>query len=115
MKCLEKNRARRYNAANALARDIDHYLHDEPVEAGPPGTGYRLRKLARKHRAALTIAALFVVLLLLAACLSSWQAVRATRAERQALTERDRTEQEKNRAEMEKTVRKPASRWPETR
>jgi serine/threonine protein kinase/tetratricopeptide (TPR) repeat protein len=92
MKCLEKERARRYDTANALARDLERYLHDEPVEAGPPGTGYRLRKLARKYRTALTIAGLFVALLILAVCVSTWQAVRATRAERQALAERDRAE-----------------------
>jgi serine/threonine protein kinase/tetratricopeptide (TPR) repeat protein len=92
MKCLEKDRARRYDTANALARDLERYLHDEPVEAGPPGAGYRLRKQARKHRAALGIAGTFVALLVLAAGVSTWQAVRA-------LVERDRAEQEKNRAE----------------
>ena len=66
MKCLEKDRARRYDTANGLARDIERYLHDEPVEAGPPGAGYRLRKLARKHRTALGIAGLMAVLLALA-------------------------------------------------
>jgi serine/threonine protein kinase/tetratricopeptide (TPR) repeat protein len=99
MKCLEKDRARRYDTANGLARDIERYLHEEPVEAGPPGAGYRLRKLARKHRTALGIAGLFMALLVLAAAVSIWQAVRATRAEGQALGERDRAEQEKDRAE----------------
>ena len=46
MKALEKDRTRRYETANGLARDIERYLHDEPVEAGPPSSGYRLRKLA---------------------------------------------------------------------
>jgi len=99
MKCLEKDRARRYETVNGLARDIERYLHDEPVQACPPSAGYRLGKFARRHRTALSIAALLVVLLVLAAGLSTWQAVRATRAERQALAERDRAEQEKNRAE----------------
>ena len=36
--------------------DIERYLADEPVEACPPGAGYRLRKFARKHRAALATA-----------------------------------------------------------
>jgi serine/threonine protein kinase/tetratricopeptide (TPR) repeat protein len=99
MKCLEKDRARRYETANGLARDIERYLHDEPVEAGPPGAAYRLSKLARKHRTALASAGIFIGLLVLASGVSTWQAVRATRAERQALTERDRAEQEKNRAE----------------
>ena len=36
MKCLEKDRTRRYDTANSLARDVERYLHDEPVEACPP-------------------------------------------------------------------------------
>jgi serine/threonine protein kinase/tetratricopeptide (TPR) repeat protein len=92
MKCLEKDRTRRYETANALARDIERYMHDEPVEAGPPGAGYRLRKLARKHRTALGIAGLFVAIMMLAVCVSTWQAVRATRAEQHALAERDRAQ-----------------------
>jgi eukaryotic-like serine/threonine-protein kinase len=56
MKCLEKDRVRRYDTANALARDLERYLHGEPVEAGPPGAAYRLRKLARKRRRSSAIA-----------------------------------------------------------
>src|SRR5205807_3693867 len=63
MKCLEKDRSRRYETANAVARDIERYLNDEPVEAGPPSTAYRLRKLARKHRRALAVAGGFVAML----------------------------------------------------
>jgi serine/threonine protein kinase/tetratricopeptide (TPR) repeat protein len=99
MKSLEKDRTRRYDTANGLARDIERYLHDEPVEAGPPGAGYRLRKLARKHRTTLTVTGLIAVLLVLAGAVSAWQAVRATLAEHRALAERDRAEQEKDRAE----------------
>ncbi|MCP6769389.1 hypothetical protein NL529_31535, partial [Klebsiella pneumoniae] len=54
MKALEKDRSRRYETASGLARDVEHYLKDEPVEACPPSVGYRLRKLARKHRTLLT-------------------------------------------------------------
>jgi serine/threonine protein kinase len=50
MKCLEKQRDRRYETANALARDIQHYLADEPVEARPPSAGYRLQKFVRRHK-----------------------------------------------------------------
>jgi non-specific serine/threonine protein kinase/serine/threonine-protein kinase len=48
MKALEKDRTRRYETANGLARDIQRYLTDEVVEARPPSTAYRLRKFARK-------------------------------------------------------------------
>jgi serine/threonine protein kinase len=63
MKALEKNRARRYPAATALAEDIQHYLAGEPVHAGPPDKFYRARKFARRFRAPLAIAAGFVALL----------------------------------------------------
>jgi serine/threonine protein kinase/tetratricopeptide (TPR) repeat protein len=92
MKCLEKDRNRRYETANGLARDIERYLHDEPVQACPPSAGYKLRKLARKYRTLLRIVGVFVVFLVLAAAVSTWQAVRASLAERQALWERDRVE-----------------------
>ena len=45
LKCLEKDRGRRYQAASGLARDLEHYLADEPVEACPPTAGYRLRQV----------------------------------------------------------------------
>jgi eukaryotic-like serine/threonine-protein kinase len=88
MKALEKDRTRRYETANGLARDIERYLNDEVVEARPPTAGYRLRKFARKHRAALTTTAAFALLLLAAAAISTWQAVVATRAERRAAAQR---------------------------
>ena len=46
MKCLEKDRNRRYETPNSLARDVERYLHDEPVQACPPSTAYRFRKFA---------------------------------------------------------------------
>ncbi len=87
MKCLEKDRNRRYATANALVRDIERYLHDEPLEAGPPAASYRLRKLARKYRTPLAVAASISLLLVLAAVGGSWLAFRATRAERLAADE----------------------------
>ena len=50
LKCLEKDRTRRYATAAALAEDIEHYLHDEAVRARPPSRWYRLRKLVRRNR-----------------------------------------------------------------
>ena len=49
MKCLEKDRNRRYATANGLASDVQRYLHDEPVEAGPPSADYQLRKFLRRN------------------------------------------------------------------
>jgi WD40 repeat protein/serine/threonine protein kinase len=81
MKCLEKDRTRRYETANSLAHDVARYLKDEPVEACPPSRRYRLSKFARKHRAGLMVAVVFATLLLVGAAVSSWLAVRATVAE----------------------------------
>lgn len=50
MRCLEKDRALRYDSASALAADLERFLRDEPVEAGPPSAGYRLQKFVRRHR-----------------------------------------------------------------
>ncbi|MEO7799911.1 MAG: WD40 repeat domain-containing serine/threonine protein kinase [Opitutaceae bacterium] len=50
MRCLEKDRTRRYETANALAADLLHYLRDEPVAARPPSTAYVLRKFVRRHK-----------------------------------------------------------------
>ncbi|WP_165246967.1 serine/threonine-protein kinase [Paludisphaera soli] len=70
MKCLEKQRDRRYATANALARDIQRYLADEAVEARPPSAGYRLRKFIRRNRATATAAAAVAAALVLAAGVS---------------------------------------------
>jgi serine/threonine protein kinase/tetratricopeptide (TPR) repeat protein len=102
MRCLEKDRNRRYDTANGLARDIQRYLIGDAVEACPPTLGYRLRKLAHKHRKPLTAAAAFTVLLLAGAVISAWQAVRARQAERQARAEEEVARFERNRARTEK-------------
>jgi WD40 repeat protein len=50
MKALEKDRTRRYETANGLARDIQRYLADEVVEARPPSVAYRVSKFVRRHK-----------------------------------------------------------------
>jgi serine/threonine protein kinase len=81
MKALEKDRGRRYETANGFARDVQRYLADEPVEACPPSTAYRLRKLIRRHRAAIWTTGVVAVALVVGTVVSAWQAVRATNAE----------------------------------
>ncbi len=106
MKCLEKDRTRRYETANSLARDVERYLADEAVEACPPSASYRLRKFTRKHRTALATATAFVALLILGTIVSAWQAVRArverdraVHAERVAEDSRRETEAKRQEAE----------------
>ncbi|MHB8953707.1 MAG: tetratricopeptide repeat protein [Pirellulaceae bacterium] len=50
MKSLEKDRARRYETAGALAADIERFLHNERVLACPPSAAYRLRKFVRRNK-----------------------------------------------------------------
>jgi non-specific serine/threonine protein kinase/serine/threonine-protein kinase len=50
MKCLDKDRNRRYETASALAADVRHFLADEPVSAGPPSRLYRARKFVRRNK-----------------------------------------------------------------
>ncbi len=92
-KALEKDKARRYSSAADLAADIRRYLTDEPIEARHPSLGYQLQKFARRHTAMVAgVAAVFVVLVAGIAA-SSWQAVRASRAEQAAVLGRDRAVQ----------------------
>ena len=85
MKALEKDRERRYETANAMASDIRRYLADEPVQACPPSAWYRLRKLARRNKGLLTATAVVFLALVAGTAVATWQAVRATLAERRAL------------------------------
>jgi serine/threonine protein kinase len=78
-KALEQDREQRYESASALAADLLHHLRDEPVTAGPPSAAYRLRKYARRHRARLSAAAAFLLLLVGATAISLWLAVAARR------------------------------------
>jgi len=86
MKCLEKDRARRYETANGLARDLERYLSNEPVAASPPSRSYRLKKLIVRNRA--VFAAGFVMVALLGAGVvgTSVGLVRAKQAEKEANT-----------------------------
>lgn len=126
MKCLEKQRERRYETANGLVRDIQRYLADEVVEARPPSAGYRLKKFVRRHKGQVAAAAVILLTLIGGVLGTTWglfearhqrdeaesartkeseqrkqaeeQRDRATVAEKQAKTERDRANQEAARA-----------------
>jgi eukaryotic-like serine/threonine-protein kinase len=82
MKCLVKDRTRRYETANAVAEDIQRHLKHEPVIARPPTVGYRLQKSLRRHKLGFAAAGLVGLALVLGAGVSSWQAIRATIARR---------------------------------
>jgi serine/threonine protein kinase len=62
MKCLEKDRARRYESANGLAMDIRHHLADETVSAGAPTAVYRFNKFVRRNKKSLGIGTVLAIL-----------------------------------------------------
>src|SRR4029453_14052825 len=71
LKCLEKDRTRRYATATGLAEDIERYLHEEAVLARPPSRLYRLQKLVRRNRIAFLFGAPAVTALLLGTNISA--------------------------------------------
>jgi len=79
MKALEKDRTRRYETANEFAQDIGRHLGDEPVSAGPPSVGYRLRKFVRRNRAWVAGIAAVLVVLIAGIVVSTFFAVMAVR------------------------------------
>ncbi|PWU18361.1 MAG: hypothetical protein C5B50_09230 [Verrucomicrobia bacterium] len=102
MKCLEKDRDRRYQTANALAVDIQRHLENEPVVARPPGGLYRLQKLVLRNKVAFTAASVVLFVLVAGLAASTWQAIRASRAEKEQRRLRNVAEQARAQAEKEK-------------
>jgi WD40 repeat protein len=100
MKCLEKDRKRRYETANSLATDVERHLNAEPVVAAPPSAVYRLQRFARRHRVVLATALAFVVLLVCGVVMSLSQAWRANRYAKEAGTQRRTATNEAARATL---------------
>jgi hypothetical protein len=103
MKALEKDRARRYESASGLARDIERHLAGDPVEACPPCFTYRLRKFTRKHRASLATALAFAALLVASTAIGTWQALRARAAQAATLVALLQSEAARRQAETVST------------
>jgi len=107
MKCLEKDRTRRYATATGLCADIQRHLADEPVHACPPSGTYRLKTFVRRHKTAVltssAIAAALLAGLIVAsigmvqarrqAAIAQAMAIRADREASNAETQAARSEQ----------------------
>jgi eukaryotic-like serine/threonine-protein kinase len=100
MKALEKDRARRYETANALVEDIQHHLSHEPVRASPPSAAYRAGKFIRRHRLGVAFAAAVVVALALGLVVSLIGFAQARRERDRAVAAEKQAEDEKVRARM---------------
>ena len=117
MKCLEKDRTRRYETANGLGLDIQRYLNNEPITARPPSSTYRFWKLVRRNRLAFTAAAAVFVAILLGMGLATFGFLRAN-VERQraeaalAEAQQQRSLADDNRREARAAARRPAGASP---
>ena len=109
MKCLEKDRGRRYDTANAFAADVERYLAEEPVQACPPSARYRARKFVRRNMRALATTTVLALAVIAVAGAFGW-----------ALRDREATAQHaaRDRANREEAVNaevtealKEAERW----
>jgi WD40 repeat protein/cell division protein FtsL len=85
MKCLEKDRTRRYETANGLAFDLKRHLNNEPVLARPPSMAYRFQKAFRRNKVVFAAGTAVSIALLLGIIVAASQAIRATHAKRVAL------------------------------
>ena len=83
MKCLEKERGRRYETANGLAMDVQRFLGNEPIVARPPSRVYRVQKLVRRNKLLFTAVSAVLGALVLGLGVSTWQYVEKSRAERE--------------------------------
>ena len=88
MRCLEKDRDRRYESVDALAADLRRHRDHEPIAARPRTALYRLRKLVRRNPLASGLTVFLILVLVLSTVISTAQAIRAERAELSAVAAR---------------------------
>jgi serine/threonine protein kinase/tetratricopeptide (TPR) repeat protein len=99
MKAMEKERARRYETADGLARDIERHLSNEPVAAGPPSRTYRLRKFVGRNRASVVTAAIVLAALVLGVIGTTAGMLRAIAAQERADASRESESKQRKSAE----------------
>ncbi len=100
MKALSKERDRRYETASGFARDIERFLNNEAVAAGPPSASYRLRKFVKRNRGQVIAASLVLLALLAGIVGTTWGLVHAERARRDEAAQRRVAEAERHKAEQ---------------
>src|SRR5688572_22706239 len=103
MKCLEKDRTRRYETANGLAMDIQRHLRHEPIIARPPSAAYRFQKLVRRNKLAFTAATGVVLALVVGLAVAAIGLVRERDARLRAVSaerEQSRLREEAQRAQQ---------------
>lgn len=104
MKCLEKDRTRRYATVHDVAEDVQRFLDGDTVQARPPSNVYLLQKFLHRHRGPVAAAAALAITLLAGITVSTWQAVRARIAERAAADAQKLESGLRRRAESERAT-----------
>ncbi len=84
MRCLEKDRARRYETASGLAADLRRFLSGEALVAGPPSRRYKIGKFVRRNRVAVAAGGVAAVSLLVFAVSMAFLWNRAVKEEQRA-------------------------------
>ena len=100
MRCLEKDRARRYETANSLAEDITRHLNHEPVKARPPSRRYRFSKLVQRNKAVFAAAGLMIMALVAGLGFSLWTLTKERAARRQALAAEHKAQAEAGKSQQ---------------
>jgi eukaryotic-like serine/threonine-protein kinase len=90
LKAINKEPGRRYQTAAELADDLDGFLAGLPVRARRTGMWERTAKWIKRRPAVAALAATVLLALVSGIVATTWQALRATQAEAEALSEADR-------------------------
>jgi serine/threonine protein kinase/tetratricopeptide (TPR) repeat protein len=100
MRCLEKDRTRRYGTANSLADDVVRHLNSEPVSARPPSRLYRLERLVRRNKGTFVTGGVVAIALLLGLGFSLWTLVQEREARRQTLAAEQKAQAEAGKSQQ---------------
>jgi serine/threonine protein kinase len=104
MKCLDKDRRRRYETANGLAMDIERYLNNEPVVARPPSRSYRFQKLVRRNKVVFAAGAAVALILILGMGISTWLLMEERRARQRAVAAEQKENEMRRQAELREKI-----------
>jgi WD40 repeat protein/serine/threonine protein kinase len=104
MRCLEKDRRRRYDTPNELVADIERHLKNEPVVARPPTVSYRFQKMVRRNKLAFAAASAVTLALVAGLSVSTWQTVVARKAQRETEVARNGEQQQRLEAQSARKV-----------
>ena len=104
MRCLEKDRRRRYDTPNELVADIERHLKDEPVVARPPTVIYRFQKMVRRNKLAFAAASAVTLALVAGLGVSTWQTFEARKAQRETEVARNGEQQQRLEAQRAQKV-----------